>query len=110
MPDSPHLEQGLDVRAGHAARAEKPERAAILARHEGGPDGAVRGDAQVLQGAVVDDGERLARFDVRQKHQAAVATRTRAERLPRAAALGRPPLHDPGFPPDGERTAGATAV
>jgi len=74
-------------------------------RHEGRPDGAVGRDTQMLQVSVVDDGERLARFDVGQEHQAAVAARPRAVLLLRANAFVLALVHDVGFHADGEIAA-----
>ena len=104
--DLPHFQQGFHIRRCHAARAEHPERATILPRHDIGPDGAVCSDAQVLQVAVVDDGERRTGLDIREKHQAAIAAWARAVLLLRANAFILALVDDVGFHPDGEVAAG----
>jgi len=101
--DSPHLEQGFDVRAGHAARAEQPS-ARQSSAHDAGPDGAVRGDAQVLQGASLMMGERSPFRRRSGTPGRSAAGREQYFSRVRAPSYSRS-VHDVGFHPDGEIAA-----
>src|SRR5262249_52812377 len=82
------------MRARHAAGAEHTDDRGVLAREVFRAERVERGDAHVLEMAVVDHGERLAVLGAEEKDEAAIKSGLNAVFVLDAHAVALGPAHD----------------